>query len=103
MKHKTVTTDEVLKLLSSCECQLIDIREPREFASESIPGAKNVPLSQLDGCDCPEGKTLVFHCKSGMRTNMAANKLVHWAGRDVLLLDGGIEAWRRAGQKTTRS
>lgn len=103
MTPKTVTTKDVLNLLNGGDCQLIDIREPDEHASEAIPGATNVPLSRLEASDCPDGKTLVFHCKSGMRTNMAASKLVTWAGgRDVLILDGGIEAWRKAGQKTTR-
>jgi len=103
MKPKTVSTKEVLDLLNGDDCQLIDIREPDEHAGEAIPGATNVPLSRLEACDCPDGKTLVFHCKSGMRTNMAASKLKKWAGgKDVLILDGGIEAWRKAGQKTTR-
>jgi len=103
MSHKTVSTDEVLKLLKSGECQLVDIREPNEFASEAIPGAVNVPLSELQTCNCPASGTLVFHCKSGMRTGMAAKKLAQWAGRDVLILDGGIEAWRRAGGPTSRT
>ena len=101
MNAKTITPEQLAKLLSKGNHLLVDIREADEFARESIPGAKNVPMSELASCDCPEGATLVFHCKSGMRTQMAAPQLAEWAGRDILILDGGIEAWKRAGEKTS--
>jgi len=102
MKHKSITTQDLCKLLSEGDHILIDIREADEHRAEAIPGAANVPLGQLASCKCPEQATPVFHCKSGMRTQMAAGKLVQWAGRDILILDGGLEAWRGAGQSTTK-
>jgi len=102
MKHKNITTQDLCKLLREGDHILIDIREPEEHTAESIPGAANIPLSQLASCKCPKQATPVFHCKSGMRTQMAAGKLAQWAGRDILILEGGIEAWRGAGQTTTK-
>ena len=56
---------------------LIDIREAHEHARENIPGARHVALSQIDRSHpARDGDTvLIFHCKSGGRTNMNAGKL----------------------------
>jgi rhodanese-related sulfurtransferase len=41
---------------------LIDVREPDEFAKETIKGAINIPLGQLEGRlkDFPKDTILVF-------------------------------------------
>lgn len=97
MKHAPITPVELAKLLKGENCTLIDIREPQEHARGKIEGALNIPMKELVLNKIPDdGRKIVFHCKSGKRTQMAAGHLVHWAGRDILLLEGGIEAWHRA-------
>ena len=45
---------------------------------------------------------LIFHCKSGARTNMNAQRLAASAGQcETYLLGGGIEAWKSAGLPTS--
>jgi rhodanese-related sulfurtransferase len=39
----------------------------------------------------------VFHCKSGMRTQANAARLIAKGFREAYFLDGGIEAWKAAG------
>lgn len=78
---------------------LVDIREADEHAREHISGCCCVPLSQLQAGNAklPEGP-LVFACASGMRTRTNAALLQQAAGnRDAVLLDGGLQAWKRAG------
>jgi len=77
---------------------LIDIREAHEFASESIPGARNHPLSRLGhaALDAP-GPVVVFLCKSGARTRMNAAALGSCVDAETYILDGGIDAWKAAG------
>lgn len=76
---------------------LVDIREPDEHAREHIPGAVLWPISQ-SGQRLPTGATaLVFHCRSGARTQANAVRLAAAAGAEAYVLEGGIEAWRRAG------
>lgn len=85
---------------------LIDIREGHEHARENIPGARHHALSQIDTQHpVRAGDTvLIYHCKSGGRTNMNAQRLAAAAGKcDVYLLGGGIEAWKRAGLPTSAS
>lgn len=78
--------------------RLVDIRGADEHARERIPGAINVPLDRIS--ELPrDGRAVVFHCKSGMRTATNAAQLGAAAGiATAYILGGGIEAWRQAGQ-----
>ena len=80
---------------------LIDIREPDEYARESIPGARLVPMSALGHHDFSEelktGKALVFHCKGGNRTTICAPVLMAKGCAGAYVLTGGIESCKRAG------
>lgn len=78
--------------------RLIDIRGADEHARERIAGAHHVPLDRIG--ELPDdGRPVVFHCKSGMRTAANARTLAAAAGSaPAYVLDGGIDAWRGAGQ-----
>ncbi|AHE52707.1 rhodanese-like domain-containing protein [Sphingomonas sanxanigenens] len=80
--------------------RLVDIRGADEHARERIPGAVNVPIDRID--DLPrDGRPVVFHCKSGMRTAANAARLAAAAaGAPAYIMSGGIDAWRDAGQAT---
>jgi rhodanese-related sulfurtransferase len=74
---------------------LVDIREADEHARSRIPGARNLPLAQLETIgDAP---AVIFHCRSGMRTDANAPRLAEAAQCEAYLLEGGIEGWRKAG------
>lgn len=76
---------------------LVDIRNPDEYAREHIPGAVPWPITQPEQ-PLPEGAmALVFHCRSGARTQAHAAHLAAATASQAYLLEGGIEAWRRAG------
>jgi len=45
---KTITAAEAARLMREQGATLVDIREPDEHARERIPGARNLPLSQID-------------------------------------------------------
>ena len=85
--------------LKSGKFHLIDIREADEFAREHIGGAVSIPLSQVEQADVKieAGRTAVFHCKSGMRTEANCARLASRIDGDALLLDGGLDAWKKAG------
>lgn len=95
MTMKSVTAAEARSLIET-GAKLVDIRTPDEHAREYIPGAVNVPLAQIDSLqagDCP----VVFHCRSGVRTKANAVRLEAATSAPCYVLEGGIEAWRRAG------
>lgn len=75
---------------------LVDIREPDDHARERLPGARNTPLSRL-GALPANAKAIVFHCRSGARTSANASRLAAAAGCQAYVLEGGMEAWKKAG------
>lgn len=76
---------------------LVDVREPDERAREHIPGTRHAPLSALGRIEAPGAKAVIFHCRSGARTGANAARLGEAAGCEAYLLEGGLEAWKRAG------
>jgi rhodanese-related sulfurtransferase len=106
---KMKETDMTLPTISPMEAKrlieqgalLVDIREPDEHARERIPGARHLPLSKLDEADVAlhEGRPVVFHCRSGARTLSNTARLAGRVGDacEAYVIEGGLEAWRRAG------
>lgn len=90
---------EARQLMAAGQAVLIDIRDPDEHAREHIFGAKLAPISSLSGRDFgdEQAKVAVFHCRSGNRTQVHAEKLSACGFEQVHYLDGGIEAWKAAG------
>lgn len=84
---------------------LIDVREPGEFAGEHIPGATLVPLSQFDPRKIPQSNDtqLVLYCRSGQRSQIAAQKLQESGFASVYQLSSGITAWKDAGYPTIKN
>lgn len=58
---------------------LIDVRSPAEFKSGHLPRAINMPLNELDTCvpQLAQNKDLILllHCKTGLRSELAAQRL----------------------------
>ena len=83
---------------------LIDIREADEHARERIPGARHHALSRIDA-DSPAragDDVLVFHCRSGARTKGSAARLASVAPKcETYVLEGGLDAWKKAGLPVT--
>ena len=91
------------KRLADGGAALVDVRESREFAYETIPGAANRPLSRMGHGPLEiDAREVVFYCKSGGRTHMAANALARSTTAQVYIMDGGIEAWKAAGLPVQR-
>lgn len=82
---------------------LIDIRETTEHKRENIEGSISIPLSQLEKelpLKITPESVLIFHCKSGMRTQSAKALIDQLASEyqtEYFLLEGGLDAWKKAG------
>jgi rhodanese-related sulfurtransferase len=75
--------------------QLVDVREPYEREAGRIPGdSAHIELDRLtEHADSIErDRPVVFYCRSGSRSAMAAQAFSA-AGYDAYNLDGGLKAW----------
>ena len=93
---------EVDQGLKDAKIILVDVRELEEFQSQRIAGAIHHPLSSFEpkALPAPNGKTIVLHCGSGMRSAKAVEQCKK-AGLDIdSHLAGGINAWKGAGLPT---
>ncbi|MCW2369534.1 rhodanese family protein [Sphingobium sp. B11D3D] len=95
MTIQTLSPADAKRLIEG-GAKLIDIRAADEHARERIPGAINVPLERIDTVD-PGNNAIVFHCRSGMRTQANADRLAAASDAPCFILEGGIDAWRKAG------
>lgn len=98
----TVTAPQLAELLAARErgqtdFELLDVREPYEARLAAIPGARLVPLAQLESGEALAGldphRRTVLHCKVGARSERALRLLRAHGHADVAHLEGGILAW----------
>jgi len=93
-----ITPQDVASGLSADQITLIDIREADEYAREHIKGALHLPLSALTkgDIDLEIGKQVVFHCRSGNRTEVNCAQLDAHVEGEALIMTGGLDAWKTA-------
>lgn len=82
--------------------QIVDVRAPGEYSSGHLPGAKNVPLPELEanlaGLDSTQATAVV--CAGGYRSSAAASILQSHGFNDLYNIIGGTSAWVSAGYST---
>lgn len=92
-----ITATELKNRLDAGEdIQIIDVRQPDEFAFAKIEGTKLIPLGEvvarMDEID--DTKETVVHCKMGGRSAKAIEALQRAGFKGNLInLKGGITAW----------
>ncbi|HTM63005.1 MAG TPA: rhodanese-like domain-containing protein [Gammaproteobacteria bacterium] len=102
---KTINAVTAYEWLKNNEAVIIDVREPAEYDSIHIEGAKLIPLGTLDNGKLPDlqGKKLIVHCMLGKRGGKACETLLLGnPDLDVYNLEGGITAWENAGLKVVK-
>lgn len=78
---------------------VIDVREPGEYVSGHVPGARLMPMGRLPQhlAELPRGRRVYLICASGNRSLAAADFLAR-AGIDAMSVAGGTGAWQRTGK-----
>jgi len=77
------------------QLEIIDVREPYEWAIGHIPGARLVPLASIAE-EIPrldKRRETILYCKVGARSMYAAQQLAEAGISDVRNLAGGILRW----------
>lgn len=89
-----VDSAQLAEMISADGVEVIDVRRDYEYEAGHIPGARHIELNQLtaNAEKIGKDKPVVFYCRSGNRSGMAAEAFGQ-AGYDAHNLDGGINAW----------
>lgn len=79
--------------------KLYDVRERDEYVQGHIPGAVNIPLSELLGRQNEIETPAVIVCLSGGRSAQAAGYLAGQGKVGLMNLSGGTMGWLREGRQ----
>ena len=81
---------------------VIDVREPEEWSTGHLPGARHVPKSyfetRIEGAVSDRGQHVILYCQSGNRSAWAARTMIEDLGyENVESMTGGITLWKDRG------
>ncbi|WP_035261484.1 rhodanese-like domain-containing protein [Desulfonatronum lacustre] len=83
--------------LKESDYALVDVRQPGEYREGHIPGARLLPLPEIEARldELAATSNLVFYCRSGARSQAAANLAQTALPPDTRILNmvGGFLAW----------
>lgn len=94
---------QALKQLSDNDPKLliIDVREQDEWDEHHLPMAHHIPkdkiVDDINKLTQDKHAPVYLHCRSGMRSQAAADALIKAGFTDVYSVDGGILAWMNQG------
>lgn len=85
------------------EVIIVDVRQPVETASGTVPGAVLIPLTEFGRRmeELPRDRPILTICRSSHRSPIAARQLKQ-AGYNVTNVSGGTIGWQKAGLPMTR-
>lgn len=99
-----VTVHELKSRLDSQEVDLLDVRQPDEWASGHVHRATFLTGAELPGRmdEVPDnGRPVAVMCGSGYRSSASASLISRERDLPVLNVTGGMAAWKAAGYPTT--
>ena len=93
-----VTPERTKELLDAGEAVVVDVREPYEREAGHIEGSEHIELERLasQAESLPRDRTIVFQCRLGARSAMAAQAF-RASGFDAWSMQGGLQAWSDKG------
>ncbi len=92
----TMQLAELLRHKHPDDLTLLDVRQPAEYAAGHLPGAKLIPLGELERRieEINPRTTVVVYCAAGLRSRGAVTLLRHSDFDRVFNLSGGLQAWQ---------
>lgn len=97
-----IDNEELAKQLENEDIQLVDVREYAEFAFNHIPKAISIPLGELEVrlAELKKDKQTFVICRTGNRSDLAAQKLTDKGFKRVINVVPGMSEWSGETEKT---
>lgn len=96
-KHPNITSNEELekKLDVNENIVVLDVREAAEYAFNHIPNAISIPLGELEDrlSELNTADEIYVVCRTGNRSDLAAQKLAEKGFANVINVVPGMSAW----------
>ncbi|MCA1030743.1 sulfurtransferase TusA family protein [Bacillus timonensis] len=103
-KHPVVINNEELeaKLSAGVAIKVIDVREEAEYMFNHIPGAVSIPLGELGNRlnELNSDEELYIVCRTGNRSDLAAQKLTENGFKHVTNVVPGMSEWNGSVEKS---
>ena len=95
---REVSLDEFEKLHAD-SASVVDVREPDEYVSGHVPGARSIPMGQLPSrmSEIDREQPVYLICASGGRSG-AMTDFLSQAGFDAWSVAGGTGGWASSGR-----
>jgi phage shock protein E len=79
--------------------QILDVRTAEEYATGHVPGAVNIPYTDLTDrlSEVESNKEVVIYCMRGPRARIGEETLQRAGVSKILHLEGGMSAWLESG------
>ena len=104
---RQVSPVEATLLINREDAQVIDVREPGEFAAGHISAAINIPIGKLaerlSELEKFKSRPVIVCCAAGMRSNQVCSELKKNGFEQLHNLAGGVDAWVGASYPLSKS
>lgn len=96
---EVLSPQEFKSRITKKNIQLVDVRTSREFKGGHIKGATNIDVFQqvafeMQFCNLDKDEPVYLYCRSGIRSQKAARRLVKMGFEQIYDLEGGYINWR---------
>jgi len=99
----SVATLEARLAQAGKDFTLLDVRTAEEFAAGHVPGARNIPVAELEAriaeLAAARDRDLVVYCRTGRRAALALQILAANGFRRLLHLEGDMQGWSASARR----
>lgn len=99
-----VSAETLAEQLNNDAPIILDVRSSSEYKRGHIPGAQHFPFwlsyVRADDLNIPKADPIVVYCAHGPRASVAKHALNLHGFTNIIILDGHMSGWNKAGLAT---
>jgi rhodanese-related sulfurtransferase len=103
---KAINAADFEKRRAKGKAPVLDVRSPEEFGKGHVTGAINADIHSPEfatkAAQFDKKKPILVNCHLGSRGDIAAAELARMGFKNVFNLEGGLDAWEKAGNQAEK-